>query len=225
MIVRMLVQTFLMLAVMGVMLLGVGGDWHWPQAWVFLLEVGVLSLVIGWWLAQRDPVLLMQRLSSPMQRDQRMFDRIFMTAFFLLFFSWFILMALDAKRFARSHVPAPAEWLGAILIALCMGLSWWTFAFNTFAVPQIRIQAERHQHVVSEGPYRFVRHPLYASTLFFFVGVPLLLGSWWGLTLAPLFTVVLGARAIGEEDLLREELAGYEAYIREVRFRLVPGIW
>jgi protein-S-isoprenylcysteine O-methyltransferase Ste14 len=117
------------------------------------------------------------------------------------------------------------EGLGAGLIALCMVLVWRVFRHNSFAAPQVRIQAERGQQVVTSGPYRIVRHPMYAAALLYFLGLPLLLGSWWGLLAVPFFTVAFGARAVGEERMLRQELPGYDDYARRVRFRLVPGLW
>jgi protein-S-isoprenylcysteine O-methyltransferase Ste14 len=112
-----------------------------------------------------------------------------------------------------------------VLIALCMILVWQVFRSNSFAAPQVRIQAERGQHVVTDGPYRIVRHPMYAAALFYFLGAPLLLGSWWGLLPVPFFMASLGARAVGEERMLRQGLPGYDDYTRRVRFRLIPGIW
>jgi protein-S-isoprenylcysteine O-methyltransferase Ste14 len=115
--------------------------------------------------------------------------------------------------------------LGALLIALCIFLVWQVFRANSFAAPQVRMQTERGQRVITEGPYRIVRHPMYAAALFYFLGAPLLLGSWRGLLPVPVFMVALGARAVGEERMLRQALPGYDEYARRVRFRLIPGVW
>ncbi len=96
---------------------------------------------------------------------------------------------------------------------------------NSFAATTIRLQTERGQTVIATGPYAVVRHPLYASTLLFMVGAPLLLGSLWGLLGLAVFIPLLGARALSEEALLTPNLAGYADYVRKVRFRLVPGVW
>jgi len=224
MIVRMVFQTTLMLAVMGAILFLAAGDWRWPQAWAYLVEVGLGAFLVSFWLARHDPALLASRLSSPVQPDQKPWDRIFMAGAGVAFIGWMALIGLDA-RFGWSHAPLWAQALGAVLIALCMVLVWRTFRFNSFAAPQVRIQADRGQRVITEGPYRFVRHPMYAGAIFYFLGSPLLLGSWWGLAPVPLFIAGMGARAVGEERMLRRELAGYDDYARRVRFRLVPGVW
>jgi len=104
---------------------------------------------------------------------------------------------------------------------LSTGFIMWVFRENSFAAPVIKVQAERHHHVVSTGSYAMVRHPMYSSIMLFFVGAPLLLGSWWGVAMAPLFAI----RAAIEERALIAGLPGYADYTARVRYRLVPGLW
>jgi protein-S-isoprenylcysteine O-methyltransferase Ste14 len=100
-----------------------------------------------------------------------------------------------------------------------------TFRENSFLSPMVRIQKERGQTVISSGPYRVVRHPMYAGFLLFVVGTALLLGSWLGLLAGVILAVAVARRAVLEERMLRAELDGYDAYAARVRFRLVPGVW
>jgi protein-S-isoprenylcysteine O-methyltransferase Ste14 len=225
MITRMVVQTTGSLAAMAVILCLAAGDWAWPQAWVFVGEVAVSSFAVSLWLLRHDPALLASRLSAPVQPDQMPWDRVFMAAAAVVFVSWLVLCAMDARRFAWSLVPFWAQVLGFVLIALCMIVVWQTFRFNTFAAPQIRVQTDRKQHVVTEGPYRIVRHPMYVGALLMFAGTPLLLGSWWGLLAVPVGAIGIGIRVVGEERMLRRELTGYDDYAQRVRFRMIPGLW
>jgi protein-S-isoprenylcysteine O-methyltransferase Ste14 len=188
-------------------------------------QIAISSIAVSLWLARHDPALLRARLSAPVQRDQRPWDRLFLAAGALVFVSWLALSALDARRLQWSLVPLWAQALGAVLIALCMIVVWQTFRFNTFAAPQVRIQKDREHRVITDGPYRIVRHPMYAGALLMFVGTPLLLGSWWGLLFVPVAVVGIGIRAVGEERMLRRELPGYDHYTRQVRFRMLPGLW
>jgi protein-S-isoprenylcysteine O-methyltransferase Ste14 len=185
MIARMVVQTTIWLAAMGVMLFVAAGDWGWPQGWVFLGEIAISSLALGFWLAWHDPALLMTRLSAPVRRDRRPWDRAFMAAAALIFVTWLVLSALDARRFRWSIVPRWRQALGALLIALCMIVVWQTFRFNSFAAPQVRVQTDRGQRVITDGPYGLVRHPMYTGALLMFAGTPLLLGSWWACCSCP----------------------------------------
>lgn len=210
---------------MAVILFLAAGDWRWPQGWVFLGETAVFAYAVGFWLARHDPALLATRLSFPVQRDQKPWDRIFMAAACVALVGWMPLIALDARRFRWSHTLLWSQALGAVLIALCMILGWRTFRANSFAAPQVRVQAGRGHRVVSDGPYAIVRHPMYVAGALYFLGMPLLLGSWWGLAFSPLLVGGIGVRAVGEERMLGRELAGYDDYTRRVRFRLVPGVW
>jgi protein-S-isoprenylcysteine O-methyltransferase Ste14 len=146
-----------------------------------------------------------------MQNDQRPWDRTFMLVGLLVFISWLVLCALDARRFGWSSVPLWVEAIGAALIALCMFVVWQVYRFNTFAAPQVRVQIGRQQRVITDEPYRIVRHPMYAAGLLMFVGPPLLLGSRWGLLFVPVGAVGIGIRMVAEEHLLCQELSGYAA--------------
>jgi protein-S-isoprenylcysteine O-methyltransferase Ste14 len=181
MITRMVVQTAIGLTVVAAILFLAAGDWQWPQGWVFLGEIGVSTFALNFWLARHDPALLATRLSSPVQPDQQPWDRAFLAAGALVFVGWLVLSAVDARRFAWSRVPLWLQAVGAVLIALCMIVVWQAFRFNTFAAPQARLQTARKQRVINDGPYGIVRHPMYAGALLMFLGMPLLLGSWWGL--------------------------------------------
>lgn len=225
MITRILVQTTAWLSVMAATLFLAAGDWRWSEAWFYLAEVALLSFAVSFWLLVHDPALLASRMTAPVRRDQMPWDRIFIVVVMIVFFGWLVLIGLDARRFAWSHVPVWAEGLGAVLLASGMGAVWQTFRYNTFAAPQVRVQADRAHHVVTNGPYRIVRHPMYTGAILWLVGAPLMLGSWWGVAAVPLIVVALGWRAVGEERMLRRELTGYDEYAKRVRYRLIPGLW
>jgi len=222
MIVRLLISTAGMLLVMGAILFSSAGSLAWAGAWAFVIEMGVSSLALGLWLARHDRALLAARLGSPIQTAQSPWDRLFMFGAIILFCAWIAVMGW----LWRGHGPDVPIWLqavGFVLVAACMGLSALTFAANSFAAPVVKLQAD--QKVADSGPYRFVRHPMYAGALLYFLGVPLLLGEWAGLLAAPFLAFGLGLRTIGEERVLREGLAGYADYAAKVRYRFVPLVW
>nr|MEA2798525.1 hypothetical protein [Phenylobacterium sp.] len=222
---KVLVQIALMLIVFAAILFGAAGTLDWPSGWAFLGLFGVLGVSISLWLAKADPDLLAERMKSPIQRGQKPWDRLFLGGLSVVYFAWLALMGLDARRMAWSDVPLWVQVLGALLVVFSyLGIAW-VFRVNSFAAPVIKMQADRHQTVISTGPYAFVRHPMYAFALWQFIGMPLMLGSWWGLAVVPPLIAAIALRTLGEERMLKAELAGYAAYARRVRWRYAPGLW
>jgi protein-S-isoprenylcysteine O-methyltransferase Ste14 len=225
MIARLVIQTTLWLVAMAALLFVPAGRIDWPGAWAFLIEMALMGFGVGFWLARHDPALLAERLSLPLQRDQKTWDKIFLSAVMALFILWLVVMGLDAGRWRWSSVPLWAQALGALLILLTGYIGFLAMRENSYAAAVVKVQKERGQKTITTGPYGHVRHPLYAAALLYFLGAPLLLGSWCGLALAPLLIAAVAFRAVMEERLLSAELDGYAAYAAGVRWRLVPRIW
>jgi protein-S-isoprenylcysteine O-methyltransferase Ste14 len=142
------------------------------------------------------------------------------------FIAWIVVMPLDARRFAWSPAfPLPVKALGFLMLAGSFFLFFRSYTDNTFLSPLVRIQSDRKQQVVSTGVYGFVRHPMYLGAILMFTGVPLLLGSLWGIGAGLLLSVLLMVRITGEEAVLARELDGYREYQKIVRYRLFPRIW
>ena len=225
MITRLFVQTIAWVAFTAAVLFAFAGTTQWPSAWVFLAILAVLGIAVGLWLARYDPALLMERMGSIVQREQKAWDRVFTAAVLALFNVWLGFMAADAKRFQWSHMPGWAHWIGAVLMIASFLGGAVVFRENSFAAPVVKLQRERGQTIVTTGPYAVVRHPMYAVGVLFFIGAPLLLGSFWGLAVIPLMLLLLAIRTVGEEKMLRQEFPEYADYAARVRSRLFPGIW
>jgi protein-S-isoprenylcysteine O-methyltransferase Ste14 len=224
MVVRRLVQNALWVIGMGVLLFASAGTLRWPAAWVFLATIAVLGIATSFWLLKIDPALLAERMNVTMQKNQPAADKIFMLMFASLILIWFIVIGLD-HRVNGSDFSILLQVFGFILLLASLGFSLWVMRTNSFAAPVVKIQAERGHHVISSGPYAWVRHPMYSGALVFFVGMPLMLGSWWGLALIPVFALLFGYRSGIEEQALIEGLPGYTDYRTRVRYRLMPGVW
>jgi len=224
MIARLLLQNSITVLAMGVLLFAPAGSLHWPGAWVLLITSLALGPICGWWLARINPGLLAERVRPVFHKDQPAADKVFMIALVLTIIIWLIVMGLD-RRYLASDMPPALQVLGFVLILLSTAIILWVFGENSFAAPVVRLQSERAQHVVSSGPYAYVRHPMYGGTMLFFVGAPLLLGSWWGIAMVPLFFLLMALRMRIEERILFQGLPGYADYAARVRFRLLPQIW
>jgi protein-S-isoprenylcysteine O-methyltransferase Ste14 len=225
MISRLITRTFAWLAGMAAILFVSAGTLHWPAAWVFVGEMAIMGFGTGFWLVRYDPALLRERLSGIVQRGQEPSDRVLMITVAVMFFAWLVIMGLDGCRFRWSHMPLWLRVVGAIAILVSTYIIYLTFRENSYAAPVLRVQRERGQRVITTGPYRIVRHPMYAGSIPWLLGAPLLLGSWLGFAGAVIMIVVLCFRIGIEERMLAAGLEGYADYAARVRYRLIPGIW
>jgi protein-S-isoprenylcysteine O-methyltransferase Ste14 len=224
MLVKIAVQSLLGCLLLGLLLFLPAGTLAWPQAWAFLVLFNGCGLAIGLWLRRIDPGLLVERMRSPLAADQRPRDRAIMAAISLVSAAWLVFMGID-ERLGWSDAPLWVQAIGAALIAAAFCGFASVLRANSFAAITVRVQGERGQTVISTGPYAVVRHPMYAWALLLMIGVPLLLGSFWGLAGLALFFPLLVARTLGEEVVLMASLPGYRSYAAKVRFRLLPGLW
>lgn len=222
---KLLIRTAIGFTGMALLLFLPAGTLAWPAAWVFIAISAASGISMGLWFARHDPDLLAQRMGPMFQRGQSTADKVLVAALLLAMCGWFILMGLDAGRDASPQMPMLLRIPGAAAVVFCMYGAYLTMRANTFAAPVVRVQTERDQKVIDTGPYAVVRHPMYAGAILYFVGVPLLLGSWLGLACVPVLIALFAVRIVLEERTLRAGLTGYAEYTQRVRWRLLPGVW
>jgi protein-S-isoprenylcysteine O-methyltransferase Ste14 len=196
----------------------------WLAGWIFLALFFSFFVATNLWLAQNNPGLLRERmqLSRP---NQQGWDKILFPLLLIFSLAWLSFVSLDAVRFHWSAVPIWLQVVGAVILLFSFYLLFLTFRENSYLSTVVRIQAERGHVVVSTGPYHYVRHPMYAAIFVFVTGTSLLLGSWYGVLFGLIFMIVLARRAVLEERTLQKELRGYGAYMKQVKYRLIPYIW
>lgn len=151
-----------------------------------------------------------------------MAQRLVMGIAWLSLAAMFIVSPLD-HRFGWSAVPMAICLAGDVLVAAGLGVTMLGIIQNSYASATVRV--ESGQQVVSTGLYGLVRHPMYTANVIMMVGIPLALGSYWGLLFVIPGVVALALRIRDEEKLLHEELGGYREYTQKVRYRLVPRMW
>lgn len=222
---KMISRTAVWTAINAVLLFGAAGTVRWPEGWIYLVLVSGLGLVSGLVIAKHDPALLEERLGSPVQKRQKGWDKILLSAFFVLWMLQYVVAGLDAVRLRLSDMSGWLEGLGAAGIVLGLYVFHIVMRANTFAAPVVKIQTERKHQVISTGPYAVVRHPMYGGAVALILGTGLLLGSWWTVALGVVLIGLLAIRAVLEENTLKRELDGYEAYVARVRYRLIPWVW
>lgn len=209
----------------GVMLFLPAGTLDWPAAWVYLVLLFSFTIGISVWLSRFNPELLEERMRGVGKPGQKSWDKVFIAVLIPVFFGWYVVMALDAVRFSWSQLPQWLQLTGAGVLLASFYIFYLTFRENTYLSPAVRIQTDRGQTVVSTGPYRHVRHPMYAGFILFTVATALLLGSAFGLLGALVLNALIAWRAGREEQVLRRELAGYGEYMARVKYRFFPYIW
>ena len=223
---RKVVFTFLFILLFPALILVLSGDFTWTQGWIFCIWFILLCYSTILYLYRRDPALLAERYMKPGAANQEAWDRYVSYGIMVGFTIWIVIMPLDAKRFGWSHAfPLGLNVLGVAALTGSFLLFFRSYTDNTFLSPLVRLQEDRKQRVVSTGVYRFVRHPMYLGGILMFIGAPLLLGSYYGILLGLVLTILLMARILGEEAMLTENLEGYREYTRMVRYRLFPYLW
>src|SRR4029079_17763999 len=222
---RLIVHTVVWLVILGAILFLSAGTIDWPEAWVLLIGRGGLDVVSPLLIARHDPQLIRERMRGPIQSKQKPWDKALLAVVMVLCIVMFVVAGLDAVRYHISTMPVWLEVLGAAGIALRIYIFHVVMRTNSYATAVVRIQDERGHQVISTGPYAFVRHPMYSGAAFYFVGIALLLGSWYAVSIAVVLIALFGLRAVWEENTLKAELAGYSDYAQRVRYRLIPGVW
>jgi protein-S-isoprenylcysteine O-methyltransferase Ste14 len=219
---KRLVQVFAMVVVYGLFLFIPAGSLRWWNAWVYLGLFLLSILTAGLYVARKNPAIVNERGRA--SENTKPFDRKFARIYMPLGLAALVLAGLDF-RFGWSDVP---EWLvvvGFMGMLPGMLMPYWVMYVNAYAATTVRVETDRGQHVITGGPYRYVRHPMYSTTLLSHLCFPLALGSWWVYLLTPFLMGVLIWRTANEDRTLQAELPGYYDYTQKTRYRLVPGVW
>jgi protein-S-isoprenylcysteine O-methyltransferase Ste14 len=212
---------FLMICLALALFLPAGTIQFW-QAWVFLAVFAVCTDLITLYLVRYDRRLLAGRVRAGPVAETQVSQQIIQSLASLFFIGVFVVAGLD-RRFGWTSVPAAVSVVCAGVVALGFGIVFLVFRENSFTSGTIEVADE--QKVVTTGPYRLVRHPMYAGALLLMLAAPLALGSWAALPFVLPLILVIIARLGEEEKFLGENLAGYEEYRRKVRYRLIPFVW
>ena len=198
------------------------GRLNWWRGWLFLGSLLLIAGVSFAVLRHHNPDLMRRRLEQ--QPGVKRFDRFVLAATIVGFLSFYAVAGLDA-RYGWSQLSTAWVWPGIALELLGFVPIYLALAENPFLERQVRIQSELGHHVITTGPYRVVRHPMYSGLLLLLPGGALILGSAWGFVPLAVLMATFIVRAALEDAALRRELPGYEEYCARTHYRLVPGVW
>jgi protein-S-isoprenylcysteine O-methyltransferase Ste14 len=219
---RALISLLCLFAAMAALIFIAAGTLSYWQAWTFLAVYFASAVAITLYLIKADPALLQRRLRGGPFAEKQIRQKIIMSLMTLAFIGLMIVPVLD-HRLDWSRMPPAVTLAGDGLILLGWLAIYFVFKENTFSATTIELAPD--QTVICSGPYAWVRHPMYAGGLSMLLGMPIALGSWWGILVVVAILPVLAWRLIDEEEFLTRNLSGYAQYRQRVRFRLVPGMW
>jgi protein-S-isoprenylcysteine O-methyltransferase Ste14 len=211
-----------LLGVMAALLFVPAGTSDYWQAWTFLAIYFASSLALTLYLMKEDPALLQRRMRGGPTAEKDPVQKIIMVIASLGFIGLLVVPALD-HRFAWSQMPPFMALAGEVLVGTGWLAIFFVFRENSFTSATIELAPD--QQVISTGPYALVRHPMYAGALVMLLGIPIALGSWWGILVVAAMLPALIWRLFEEEKFLARNLAGYVDYQNRVRYRLIPKVW
>lgn len=211
------------LAGMGLALFWSAGKLNWWPGWAALM------VMLGWLAAtaaimyKLNPALLEDRLSA--REGSKTWDAVIVSSISLITLVRYIVAGLDERHGWSGEFPVSWQIIALIICAIGYAIFTWATASNTFFSKVVRIQSERNHQVVSNGPYRYLRHPAYLGAILYELAVSFLFASWWSLVVSGLSAALLVIRTGLEDRTLMKDLLGYNDYAQKVKYRLIPGIW
>ncbi len=213
------IKFVLILIIVFLLLFIPAGTLKYWNGWLFICALFIPVIFVISYLIKNDPELLKKRMSS---KEKERPQKILIKLSFIPFLISFIIPGLD-YRYGWSGVPL---WL--VITALVIMLSSYAaiilvFKQNSYASRIIEVQ--QGQKVIDYGLYSIVRHPMYSASIMLYLGIPIVLGSYYSLIPILFFIPIFYFRIKNEEEVLIKGLDGYADYIKKVKYRLIPFVW
>ena len=196
------------------------GTIYWPEAWIMVLIYLAWALPVLTWMGKNNPKLLEERMDITRRTEE--WDRRILIFGIICYLGFFVVPGLDF-RFGWSEMPIYLEVAGFVGMVLAFSVMFLVMRENTYLSRVVEVQ--KGQEVITTGPYRYVRHPLYAAMLVYCISVPVSLGSFYGIIPALGMIALMLVRTSKEDKFLHERLPGYKEYAQKTRYKLVPGVW
>ncbi len=160
-----------------------------------------------------------------LKKGTKFWDKVFLVIFTISLLLFPAVAGLDVGRFKWSQLGMPWA-IPGILLALVKFILWhWAIVTNKHLEATVRIQTDRDHKVITDGPYRFVRHPGYLGVILGSLSGSFIIGSVYSLIPASIIIVAIIIRTWLEDRTLQNELAGYSEYTKKTKYRLVPRVW
>jgi protein-S-isoprenylcysteine O-methyltransferase Ste14 len=218
----LLIRSLFGVIILGLALFLPAGTIFWWEAWVYLIIFVIFFIFYFCYFYKIDPELLEKRFEIKLKKR---WDKIIMVFLGLSFTALFILPGFDAVRFEWFEIPIFIEIIGFIGMFLSLIIIFLVMRENTYLSRVIEIQKERGHKIITTGPYRIIRHPMYAGFSLYCLFHCLALGSLYSFIAAGFTLICLIIRTIFEDKMLHRQLEGYDEYAQKTKYKLIPGIW
>ena len=207
------------LLIVGALLFVPAGTFRYWNAWLFIGILFIPMLIAGTVLMMKNPELLRKRLNAKEEQNEQ---KAVVALSGLMFLAAFILAGLNF-RFGWLILPRwlVISWAVIFLLAYIM----YAEVLRENAYLSRTVEVQENQKVIDTGLYGIVRHPMYASTLFLFLSMGIVLGSVFSFAVLLLYIPIIAKRMKNEEEVLKKGLEGYAEYMAKVKYKVIPYIW
>ena len=195
------------------------GTLDYPNGWLFIALLFIPMFFAGIIMLFKSPDLLRRRLNAKEEEDEQKTVILVSGIIFLLAF---ILAGLNF-RFGWFNLPSIVVIIASVIFLLAYIMYAEVLRENEYLSRTVEVS--ENQKVVDSGLYGIVRHPMYTSTIFLFLSMPLVLDSIFSFIVMLVYPIMIMFRIRNEERVLENELIGYEEYKEKVKYKLIPYLW
>jgi protein-S-isoprenylcysteine O-methyltransferase Ste14 len=195
------------------------GTLDYPNGWLFIALLFIPMFFAGIIMLFKSPDLLRRRLNAKESEDEQKTVILVSGIIFLLAF---ILAGLNF-RFGWFHLPTVVIIISSVIFLIAYIMYAEVLRENEYLSRTVEVS--ENQKVVDSGLYGIVRHPMYTSTIFLFLSMPLVLDSIFSFIVMLVYPIIIIFRIRNEEKVLENELIGYKEYKEKVKYKLIPYLW
>ncbi|MBQ2962707.1 methyltransferase [Methanobrevibacter sp.] len=195
------------------------GTLDYPNGWLFMALLFIPMFFAGIIMLFKSPDLLRRRLNAKEEEDEQ---KTVILVSGIIFLVAFILAGLNF-RFGWFHLPTVVIIISSVIFLIAYIMYAEVLRENEYLSRTVEVS--ENQKVVDSGLYGLVRHPMYTSTIFLFLSMPLVLDSIFSFIVMLVYPIIIIFRIRNEEKVLENELIGYKEYKEKVKYKLIPYLW